>query len=543
MKANKKTISIIQIILLSFAFSIQIKSETYNTDSALNVLDKIISDNRVNEAKKQRTIAHHRFALKNSLNDSLKDIACRNLFYDYRTYKLDSALYFAKKRVALAKNIGIEDTLSSAIMNVADGLKGLGRFYEANKLLDGITKDRYVKSNPYYYHLRHSITLSLYNNSNEYDESIMLNRMLLSYRDSILSSNQPGGIGYIINKAEQFKISGKYKEALNLLIEYKQENNGEVMSNATFLCTLADIYKFLNDEDARKYYLILGTIQDKIKCGKTYTSLQTLALLLNNEGDNERAYRYITCAMEDIISSNARSRLNQVAEFMPIITSAYSKQQAKDSLHRIYYMSSLSILALALLLALLILYKRNGKLNKMRGILDTKNEELVSLNQNLKKLNSKLTDSNKIKEEYIAQLFNLCSGYIDNIESFRLTINRKLKSNQTQDLEKLLKDSVTSSYLKDFFSHFDAIFLDLFPHFIEDFNSLLMPKEQIRPKEGELLTPELRIYALVRLGINDSTKIANFLHYSPQTVYNYRLKIRNKALPSEEKFADLIQLL
>lgn len=271
--------------------------------------------------------------------------------------------------------------------------------------------------------------------------------------------------------------------------------------------------------------------------------MQNLASLLFEEGDTERAYNYITCALEDVISSKARTRLVQVAEYMPIINSAYAKQQKEGEDRKTIFIAILTPLLVLLAVMLYFLYKRNRKLHFTRLALDRKNEELVSMNESLNLLNGRLKESNKIKEVYIAQLFNICSGYIDNIEKYRLTLSRKLKSGKESEVAKLLNTSQSAEQLKEFFHNFDMIFLDLFPNFVESFNGLLQPGEQIVPKEGELLTPELRIYALVRLGINDSTKIASLLHYSSQTVYNYRLRVRNKAQVSKDEFVERVQKL
>ena len=130
------------------------------------------------------------------------------------------------------------------------------------------------------------------------------------------------------------------------------------------------------------------------------------------------------------------------------------------------------------------------------------------------------------------------SAYIDKMEDFRKNIDRKLKTGKVEDVVMLTNpsSSLIQNELKEFYKNFDTIFLNLYPDFVDQFNTLLSSDEKIFPKEGELLSPELRIFALVRLGISDSVKIANFLHYSPQTVYNYRLKVRNKSVLPKEDF-------
>lgn len=535
----RRVFVVLPLLVFSFIYS----EAAFNTDSLLTVLDNIIRDKGKYESLKQQSISRHKERLANTQNDIEKFKECGSLFFEYRTYKLDSAMYYALKRVHIAEDLGNKDSLSVAKMNESDGLKGLGKYNEGLALLNSLPRDAFTANNPYYYHLFHSITLSLSKNAYYEDEVSFYNKKLRALRDTITVVNKAGTTGYIINLGELLKLDGKYDEALELMLGYMKNNPKEVEHNATYLCSIADIYKYMGNKDAQKYYLTLGAIEDKRACVKTYTSLQSLASLLFNEGDTERAYNYITCALEDVISCNARSRLVQVAEYMPIINSAYSRQQKEAEDRKTIFIVILTPLLVLLVVILYFLYKRNRKLHFTRLALDRKNEELINVNDNLNLLNSRLKESNKIKEVYIAQLFNICSGYIDNIEKYRLSLSRKLKSGKEAEVAKLLNTSQSAEQLKEFFHNFDMIFLDLFPNFVESFNGLLQPGEQIVLKEGELLNPELRIYALVRLGINDSTKIASFLHYSSQTVYNYRLRVRNKAKVSKEEFVELVKNL
>jgi tetratricopeptide (TPR) repeat protein len=515
----------------------------YNTDSLIHVLDGIISDKANIESKKQQSIQRHLYALRNANSDNARFRELGNLFYRYRTYRLDSAYYYAQQRLTIAKRMGITDSVSVAMMNCADGLKGLGKFSEGLSILKTIPYSKFVRHCYNYYYLYFSITLSLSNIADNEAERQMYKQELRTYRDTINMVNPVGSIGYTINEGEIMKLDGKFRESLNFMLNFMHKHPAEANNNATFCYTLADTYRALGNFDAQEYYLTLSAIIDKRKCNKTYTSLQNLAMLLYKRGDTERAYRYITCAMEDIIDCNARSRLTQVAEYMPIITTAYNKQLEKDrhrSLAFIFIVSSMLVILAGMLF---IIFKRNRKLFETRKALDAKNEQLIAMNSSLNCLNLQLSESNKIKEEYIAQLFNLCSGYIDEMEKYRVGLMRKLKTGQIDDLKIELGKSVSTENLRSFFHNFDIIFLDLFPNFIESFNKLLQPDEQIIPKDNELLTPELRIYALVRLGINDSTKIASFLHYSSQTVYNYRLRVRNKSVIPKDQFVEAVQSL
>ena len=184
------------------------------------------------------------------------------------------------------------------------------------------------------------------------------------------------------------------------------------------------------------------------------------------------------------------------------------------------------------------------ELSEAKTQLGLANESLKKLNEELNSINQELKESNYVKEEYIGYIFTICSSYISKLESFRKNIHVKAMAKKFKEIEDYTsKADMMKEELRDFYKSFDTIFLHIYPDFIKDFNALLQPDKQIMPKEGELLNTELRIYALVRLGITDSVKIADFLHCSPQTVYNNRFRVRNKALIPREAFAETVRTL
>ena len=172
------------------------------------------------------------------------------------------------------------------------------------------------------------------------------------------------------------------------------------------------------------------------------------------------------------------------------------------------------------------------------------NLQLKELNDQLRVANNSLQEANVVKEEYISHLFIFCSNYIKKLDSYRKTINREIKAERYSNIKKLTgSESMVQDELKEFYHNFDMIFLHLYPDFIKDFNNLLSPEARFELKADNTLNTQLRIYALVRLGINDSVKIAEFLHCSPQTVYNYRLKTRNCAIIPKDEFAYTVRRL
>lgn len=188
--------------------------------------------------------------------------------------------------------------------------------------------------------------------------------------------------------------------------------------------------------------------------------------------------------------------------------------------------------------------KGRSELSLANESLKQANESLQKVNEKMQLTNDQLKESNIVKEEYVGYVFSICSNYISKLEEYRKDINRKAKAKMLPEILAMTeKQTVVQDELKEFYQNFDAIFLHIYPNFINEFNELLAPEERIEPKKGELLNTDLRIYALVRLGITDSVKISEFLHCSPQTVYNNRLKVRNKAIVPKESFTGAVRNL
>lgn len=258
-------------------------------------------------------------------------------------------------------------------------------------------------------------------------------------------------------------------------------------------------------------------------------------------GDLSDAFKYAQAAIDDALFSNVQFRTAQMAEFYSIINASYQAKEARSKSTLQHYMLLISLLSVVLALLFAYLYKQLRKLSRTKEELSQANVRLTQLNDELNDKNAQLSDSNDLKEQYIARFFDLCSLYIDKMDSYRKTLNRLAQNRQFDELFKRLKStSMMENELDELYKNFDAIFLNLYPTFVADFNSLLIPEERIALRPGDLLNKELRIYALLRMGITDSAKIASFLRCSLSTVYNYRTKMRNKAALSREKFEKMV---
>ena len=515
----------------------------YNVDSLLHVLDAVIDSSANYDARLHQDLVSYRTANDNAEDDETRFALAHTLFKTYRKIRLDSALYFARQRVQIAQRLGIPDSLLSARLDEADALKCLGRLNDALAVLDAMPHNDYISNNAHYYSLYLSILLSLSQMTTDDVEVARYKSLLTHYRDTINLVNTSDILTVCVNTCALNKSHGRFEEALQGLLQFGEAHSELIRNSAIYWYELADTYRSMGDAESAKYCYTMSAIIDKRNSSKTYTSLQSLAWLLYQEGDTERAYRYITCSLNDVMSSNARNRLSLVGEYLPIITDAYARHQHNVAVRR-NILIGIGALALAILAGLLsVIYRSNKRMKAMQAQLTESNNSLQQLNRQLREQGDALVESNRIKEEYIGQLFNLCSNYINEAEKNRIRILGKLKSGKSKEVQEQLDESTIKDDLSQLFYNFDMIFLELFPGFIDRFNSLLRPGEHIEVKGDNLLTPELRIYALVRLGINDSVKIASFLHYSPQTVYNYRLKTRNRSdLPKEEFLAHVRRL-
>jgi len=281
---------------------------------------------------------------------------------------------------------------------------------------------------------------------------------------------------------------------------------------------------------------------------KEYISLRSLAFLLYEDGDIERAYTYIKRSLDDAVVCNARLRTYEISKMLPIISESYQQQNETNRFQLILFLTSASILALILLTLLFLLIRQMKKLSKAKSDLSLANDKLSELNAELNSFNEKLnisndtlTEANYLKEIYIGRYMDQCSDYLGKLDEYQRKLNVLVTTGKINDLINAVKSKeYIENELKEFYANFDKTFLQLYPNFIRDFNALLIPEETIQPKEGEQLNTELRIFALIRLGIKDSAKIAVFLRYSVSTIYNYRSQLKNKSAGPRDEFEDKV---
>jgi hypothetical protein len=507
------------------------------SDSLLLVLDNTIKEKSLYAKKREHKIDSLRSLLNFDLTLEQQYDVYQKLYELYRHYSMNSALSMSEKQALIAKELKNQRLLNRAKMNSAEVMGIMGMYKESLDIINNIDYKQ-LDSNQYnsYYHAYHSLYLLMFGNTLSPREKEQYKQYISLYKDSILQTIEVNTLGYDYVKNGKLIEQGRADEALSQMKQCYQTYGNDNTQLGTLAYIMSEIYAQKKDLENEKRYLAISATADLKLSVKEYISLRKLAMLLYQEGDIYRAYNYIECSMEDAAFCGAHFRILEISGTLPIINAAYSQKMKQEKKKLIKYLILISILSIVLVASIIFIWRQMKKLSSAKKSIQNMYEDLKQMNKDLDELNKKLSESNRVKEEYIGLIFNLCLKYINKMETYRIYINKKIVSNHADDIKKITSSSLVADELKEFFSNFDTIFLSIYPKFIDDFNALLTDGERIVPKAGEILTPELRVYALIRLGITNNNKIADFLHYSPQTVYNYKIRIKNRLVVSKDEF-------
>ena len=532
------------LILLAIAFpGLLCAKDNKSTDALLREIDGLVKNRRTYGVEKETRITDLKRLLAEAASDEQRYGFCGRLFDEYRAYNLDSSFVYAQRKEELAHRLNKQDYLDDSAMNIAEVMGTTGMYKEALELLGKIDK----KTLPdylygYYYHLYRTIYGLMGDYAVTEKAKKEYYRMTDLYRDSLLQVNASDSLGHALVMADKCIVHARYDEAIDMLMEYYRKPSLDDHAQAMIAYTISEGYRLKGDKQGQKHYLALSAIADLKSAVKEYVSLRKLASLVYEEGDIDRAYNYLKCSLEDATLCNARLRTLEISQVFPIIDKAYQLKTERQQREMKISLICISLLSVFLLAAIFFVYKQMKKVAAARReVVDTNtllqelNEELHDSNSQLKEMNHTLSEANYIKEEYIGRYMDQCSTYLDKMDLYRRSLNKIAAAGRVEELYKAIKSSqFLDEELKEFYANFDVTFLQLFPNFVDEFNALLT--EPMQPKPGEQLNTELRIFALIRLGITDSTKIAQFLRYSVTTIYNYRTRVRNKALGEREEF-------
>ncbi|MDR0692323.1 MAG: DUF6377 domain-containing protein [Prevotellaceae bacterium] len=515
-------------------------------ETLLLQLDREIAHKHFYEQRKEREIEDLKRLLHITPLQPLQEYDLNDkLGQKYKKYIIDSAIYYVEKNIKIAQAMNRLDLIVASSLHLSLLYSSAGIYVESKNILNGINRTKLPQALLPLYFETYSDFYGYYAQSNDQTINRQLN---IAYRDSLLAVLDTTSWSYKIHNAVKLLHSGSPETVEPYLLALFNQVPESSPDYAMVSYLLGMVYGKQAKTDLQRKYFALAAITDIQNATKDQAALQSLAMNYYESGEVDRAYNYMKSAMDDIDFGKIRFRIVELASLYAIVNTAYltkTMQQKKELQH---YFILISVLLFFLIISGFYVYRQMRKVSKIKKELYETNLKLAELNKNtkhinsqLQKVNAQLSEANHIKEEYIAQFFDICSGYIDKLEEYRKTLYKRAANHQHEELFKMLKSTtLVDEERKKLYETFDTIFLNLYPSFVEDFNSLLIHEEKIILRPGERLNTELRIFALIRLGITDSIRIAGFLRYSLSTIYNYRTRARNNAVVSRDEFDEMV---
>lgn len=535
----------IAIIILFIATATSSMADT--NGELIQRIDSIIDNITQIYGKKQARIDFYKSMAHKSQKPETLLSAYDKLYDEYFVFQFDSAMVYADKAITLADRIGDKFHHDKCRIEKAS-LLGVGGLYgEAVALLDEIDSTHLDNK------LRFDYTIAYYfiytywaDYCHDYYYSPRYHERANNYLKQAVTMLRPTDSYYNFFWGEYFiYVERNDKRALEHYFKTLSTAPVESRWYAMAAYAIANNYSANNNNNKYEEYMLRACISDLLNCTRENLAMQDLAMYLFKKGDDNilLAERYINFAMDDAKNYNNRLRIIEISQKLPVIVSTYREKLSSQNNIMRFALFGVSIL-FAFVVVLLYFYSRqNQLLARQRHELSESNNLLSSLNDKLNTLNSRLLDTNSRRERLAKLYIDLCAKYIDRLSKFETLVKRKIKVGQVNDL----LNTASSSRLSEedaatFMNSFDTAFLDLYPSFVDEFNALLRTDGQIVPSHKGRLTTELRIYALIRLGVKESSEIAALLFYTPRTIYNYRSTIKSRAINRETFECDVEQL-
>lgn len=497
-------------------------------DSLLIKLDKVIAERSTYVHAKNEEIEQLKRQKNGTEDVKTHYLINREIISLYNTFICDSAERYITENLAIAEELNDDDLLIENRLRLSNIYSLSGLFIQASDIFASIDYDALPTHYKAWYcwnYIRYYENLIFYTDDHNFVNRYEKTKE--SYRDKVMEMLPEDSDEYQKELAHKLQLVGKYTEAVDILMPVFLKQDANTHLYAMSAMNLAKVYKQEKNSEKEEHYLTLAAITDIQLAVKDNEALLSLAIILYNKGDINRAYDYIRVALDDALFYNTRFKNAVIARVQPIIEETYLQKikSQQNSLEIYAVLISLSVVILVVLL--IYIYKQKKAVSEAR-------KQLLSVNR-------KLDEANMIKEKYLGYFMNQCSVYINKLHLYRKNVHLKIKTNQ---LENLLK-SPSADLEKDINelrTNFDKAFLNVYPDFISEFNLLLRPDERFELDAGELNT-ELRIFALIKLGITDVSRIADFLRYSVQTVYNYKSRVKGKSLIESDMFENEVRKL
>ncbi len=525
------------VYILAVLFCISAEGYAQSSAELFKKLNQTLAVQHVYVKQKENRIETLHRALSVAASPVLKYELNEKLYNEYKTFSYDSSYTYAKKLKALAFNeLRQGRYIALSRMSMAFTLLSSGMFKETLDELEHIQlHDLDVPHQIEYYFVkaRTYFDLSDYNRNPDY--TMVYDPEGIKCIDSALSLSKPGSLSYLELKGLKDLRTSNYKDGekvYHTLLNFQGLSPHQFAINA---CCLSFILESRGKHEESLQLLIKAAISDLESATKETVASYKLADVMFKKGDINNSYVYIKQAMDEATHYGALHRQVKISNILPIIEAQWIDQIEHQKRRLYIYSSIITLLVIFVIWFSVIIFRQLKKLRIADDIIKAANVSLKETNQALEEVNSKLSISNAIKNEYIGFYFNINYLYIDKLENFKKSLDKKLSSKRYEDALSTVHNLNLEHERQELFNTFDKVFLRMFPDFIQKFNTLFKAEDHFVSGE-QLLNTELRIFALIRMGIHDNDRISKILGYSVNTIYSYKNRLKTRSLVPNEEF-------
>lgn len=505
-------------ILIVCALCMLSLSVLAQTDSLLNKLSEVIENQGDFEKVRQERIAVHEQQLARLRRGASEEQfrLLQLLSEEYKTFKYDSAFNYTRRLLRAAYALHDSVKIAYARNQLGFVLLSSGLFKETLDSLGKVSMKHMPDSIKVDYYLimgRTNYDLADYDRDVHFSPGYLkIGNMYFDSAIYLCPQNSYNSVYFRSLKNIKNENSQAALNDLTQLLSRKELTPHQIAITAS---TLSNYYVEREQFGRAIDLLARAAIEDIRTATKETTAISNLAELLFKQNDILHAYDYIQQAMHDAVFYGARQRKVQVGSVLPVIAAAKLTNVEEQRKLWLIYSTLITVLTITVLVFAVIIFNQLKK---------------------RKRAEKALQESNRIKEEYIGYYFNVNSDYVNKIEAFKKSIEMKLMTRKVDDIRHTLDNLNLKKEREELYTSFDRIFLKLYPDFVTVFNSYFPEQDKIVLKEGQLMNTELRIFALIRMGIHDTEKIARILDYSINTIYNYKARVKSKSLIPNEEF-------
>ena len=520
-----KTKTILPLLsLIAVLLASALPATAYDLSAQYHKLDQALEHSAQYISAHERRLSREKARLRAARAPRQQLNLCYQIYKDYTAFQTDSAIAYLDRCVALSKTLGNTAFAQSCLALKATQFSIAGYYPEALTTLDQVNRRELDPTGwqNYYYALNH-----VYGEMGSYTSDKQLNkdyfRKADAYRDSIFMVFPASGETALRKREEQCSSHKDFVRALRYNdLRLKLAPAGSHTFAIVAYFRYVELSGMGREEEAL-YWLTESALADIHNAVTDQASLWSLAHMLDKAGDIDRSHRYIDHAWQFADLFGARTRSWQISPILRNIDTNFQKKEAENNRQLVLLAVLATLLSVVLFISLAYLMRQR---------------------QRLAEANRQLDESSRVKEAYIGRFLTTCSLYIDKLDKLRLSVNKLVKNRQFDKVLELTRTAgMKSKDMEALYEHFDEVFLNLFPSFVEQINALLRPDAQFVLSNPKRLTTPLRVFALIRLGMDDSTRIAECLHYSVNTIYNYRAKVRNGALGKRDEFEQKVKMI